>query len=52
MNLYAYCLSDEVTAGAVEHVVGVAGARARLVERAGISAVVSEYDEEKIAVTR
>jgi hypothetical protein len=53
VNLYVYCLSDEVTAGAVENEVGVAGASLRLVEHAGISAVVSEYDdEEKIAVTR
>ncbi|HEY0375825.1 MAG TPA: GvpL/GvpF family gas vesicle protein [Pyrinomonadaceae bacterium] len=52
MNLYAYCLSDEVTAGAVENVAGVAGARPRLVERAGISAVVSECGDEKMAVTR
>jgi hypothetical protein len=52
MNLYVYCLSDEVTAGAVENVVGMAGARPRLVEHAGISAVASEYDDEKIAVTR
>ena len=52
MNLYAYCLSDEVTAGAVENVTGVAGASVRLVERAGISAVVSEFVDEKIAVTR
>ena len=52
MNLYAYCLGDEVTAGAVENELGVAGAHPRLVERAGIAAVVSEYDDEKIAVTR
>ncbi|HWS99437.1 MAG TPA: GvpL/GvpF family gas vesicle protein [Pyrinomonadaceae bacterium] len=52
MNLYAYCLSDDVAAGAVEDVAGVAGASPRLVERAGISAVVSECGDEKIAVTR
>jgi hypothetical protein len=52
MNLYVYCLSDEVTAGAVENEVGVAGARPRLIEHAGISAVVSPLDDEKIAVTR
>lgn len=52
MNLYVYCLSDEATAGAVEDSAGVAGARARLVGRAGIRAVVSEFGEERIAVTR
>ncbi len=52
MNLYVYCLSDEVEAGAVEGLVGVAGARPRLVERAGINAVVSEFGEERVGVTR
>ncbi|HYG80210.1 MAG TPA: GvpL/GvpF family gas vesicle protein, partial [Pyrinomonadaceae bacterium] len=52
MNLYAYCLGDEVAVGSVEDVAGVAGARPRLVERAGISAVVSPFAEEQIAVTR
>ena len=52
MNLYAYCLGDEVTAGSIEDSAGVAGARPRLVERAGISAVVSPFGDEKIAVTR
>ena len=41
-----------MTAGAVEGVDGVGGARPRLVERAGIYAVVSEFGEERIAVTR
>jgi len=52
MNLYAYCLGDEATAVAVGDVAGVAGARPRLVARAGLTAVVSEYGEERIAVTR
>ena len=52
MQLYVYCLGDEVKADWVEGVVGVGGARPRLVERAGIRAVVSEYGDEKIGVTR
>ena len=52
MNLYAYCLSDELKAGSVGDVDGVGGARTRLVEGAGISAVVSEFGDERIAVTR
>lgn len=52
MNLYVYCLSDEAKAVSVSDVAGVAGARARLVESAGISAVVSEFGDERIAVTR
>jgi hypothetical protein len=52
VNLYVYCLSDEVTAGAVGDVAGVGGERPRIVERAGLSAVVSPYGDKKIAVTR
>ena len=52
MNLYVYCLSDAVKAGSVEGVMGVAGARPRLFGRAGISVVVSEFGDERIAVTR
>ena len=52
MNLYAYCLSDEVVSGIDESVVGVAGAVPRLLERGEIRAVVSDFGEERVAVTR
>lgn len=52
MKLYAYCLSDEVTAGAVESETGVAGAGPRLLRRGEISAVVSDFADERAAVTR
>ena len=45
-------MSDEAKAGPVWEVDGVGGARTRLVESAGISVVVSEFGEERIAVTR
>ena len=52
MSLYVYCLSDDAKAGSAAGSVGVGGARPRLVERAGIFAVVSPFGEESIAVTR
>lgn len=52
MNLYVYCLSDEVTTDALESVRGIAGAQPRLVRCAGLQAVVSPCGEERIAVTR
>lgn len=52
MKLYAYCLSDEVTARMIEPVEGLAGARPYLIERDEIRAVVSEFDDERAAITR
>lgn len=52
MSLYAYCLSDEVTAGAVESIKGVANERPRLIRRGGLAAVVSAFKDERAAVTR
>jgi hypothetical protein len=52
MKLYAYCLSDEVTARMIESVAGLAGAKPYLIERGEIRAVVSEFADEKAAVTR
>ncbi len=52
MKLYAYCLSDEVEEDEFEVVEGVAGATARLLESEGIKAVVSDFSESSVAVTR
>src|ERR1051326_6792806 len=51
-NLYAYCLSDEVTEGAIESATGIAGAKPKLVRCGEIAAVVSEFDDEQVKVTR
>ena len=52
MKLYAYCLSDEVTASTVESEIGLASAPPRLIRCGGISAVVSDLDESQVIVTR
>ena len=52
MNLYVYCLSDEVTVELVEAVTGIAGATPHLHRHAVTAAVVSPFGDEKIAVTR
>ena len=53
MNLYAYCLSDEVTAEMLESVAGVEGAGApRLIQYGGIRAVVGEFEAKSVSVTR
>ena len=52
MNLYAYCLSDEVTPAAIESAQGVQGAAARLIDYKSIRAVVSLFDGERAEVTR
>ncbi len=52
MNLYVYCLSDEVTAEPVESVTGIAGSTPRLLRHGEMAAVVSPFGDEKIAVTR
>ncbi|HEX8186674.1 MAG TPA: GvpL/GvpF family gas vesicle protein, partial [Blastocatellia bacterium] len=52
MNLYAYCLSDEVTPGVIDLAQGVAGAQARLIECGSLKAVVSDFDGERAQVTR
>lgn len=51
MKLYAYCLSDEVTPRMIESVVGISGVRPRLVMCREMAAVVSEFDDERVAVT-
>ena len=51
MNLYVYCLSDELAAGVVESVAGMSGAQPRLICRGDIKAVVSDFDEQ-VMVTR
>ena len=52
MSLYAYCLSDEVTALALETIRGVAGATPILIEHEGLAAVVSDYESDSVSVTR
>lgn len=52
MALYAYCVSDEVTTDAIESVVGLAGEKPRLIERAGLKAVISDFKDEQVAITR
>ncbi|MDQ3818108.1 MAG: GvpL/GvpF family gas vesicle protein [Acidobacteriota bacterium] len=52
MNLYAYCLSDEVTDEMVESVVGLAGAKPQLVRCGEIVGVASEIDGGQVEVTR
>jgi hypothetical protein len=50
--LYLYCLSDEATARVLLGVAGVGGVAPRLVDYDGLSAVVSEFAEASVAVTR
>jgi hypothetical protein len=52
MNVYAYCLSDEIADDSLEALAGVGGAKPRLVRREGVAAVVSEFDGDAVAVTR
>src|SRR4051794_40077505 len=52
MSLYAYCLSDEVATGVVEPLVGMAGAPPRVILHGGIAAIVSDFEDERVAVTR
>lgn len=52
MKLYAYCLSDEVTAQSLESVVGLADGAARLIRWGEIAAVVTEFAADTVAVTR
>ena len=52
MNLYAYCLSDEVTDNTIKSEIGMAGAKPRLIRCGEIAAVVGEFDGEQVNVTR
>jgi hypothetical protein len=52
MNLYAYCLCQEMDWSTLETVTGVAGARPFVMPYDGIVAVVSKVDGSPIAVTR
>lgn len=52
MNLYAYCVSDEITTSTIESVTGVAGAGTRVVQYEKLAAVVSKFDGEQVAVSR
>ena len=52
MNLYAYCLSDEVTESMTESVAGLSDVKLRTVRCGEIVAVVSEFSDEQVKVTR
>jgi len=52
MNLYAYCLSDEVTSDALDEITGIEDRPARLICYESIKAVVSDMNSERVAVTR
>jgi hypothetical protein len=52
MTLYAYCLSDELTAGMLEDAAGVGGQGPRLLEHEGISVAVSDFEGERVSVER
>src|SRR5205085_2780008 len=51
MSLYVYCLSDELDAAAFEGLTGVGGASARVLSLGRIAAVVSEFEDESVALT-
>ena len=52
MRLYAYCLSEEATPETLEGVAGVDGVRPRLIRKGALALVVSEFEGERVAVTR
>ena len=52
MNVYAYCLGDELTEGPVEACAGVGGGAVRVAGCGGLWAVVSEFEGERAGVTR
>jgi hypothetical protein len=52
MNVYAYCLSDEIAADSLEALKGIGGATTRLLWRGGVAAVVSDFAGDAVAVTR
>jgi hypothetical protein len=51
MSLYVYCLGDELSRGSVEGLAGVDGAAVRLLSLGHLSALVSETEDEPLAVT-
>lgn len=52
MRFYVYCLCDELADAPLEELTGVGGARVRLLPFGGLSAVASEFEGERAAVTR
>jgi hypothetical protein len=52
MNFYAYCLSDEVTASAIDGARGVAGQPPRLIHLGAFRVVASSFDGERVQLTR
>jgi hypothetical protein len=49
---YLYCLSDDLASGVLDETVGIADSAPRLIEVDGIGAVVSEFNDSSIAITR
>ena len=52
MKLYAYCVIEELPAGAVDSMPGIDGAQSFLLQSGNLAAVVSASEEERIDVTR
>ena len=52
MNLYAYCLSDEVTPDLIDRSQGLEGVAARVIEYESIKAVVSDFHGERAQTNR
>jgi hypothetical protein len=52
MRFYVYCLSNESDDAPFEELSGVGGARVRLLPFGNLSAVASEFEGERVAVTR
>jgi hypothetical protein len=52
MSLYVYCLNDEIAAGAIEAIIGMASEKPRLLHRGEIRAVVSDFADGQVPVTR
>src|ERR1044072_6013606 len=50
MSLYVYCLSDDLSEAAFEGLTGVGRARVQVLTLGGLAAVVSEVDDEVVAV--
>ncbi|HEX5706834.1 MAG TPA: GvpL/GvpF family gas vesicle protein [Pyrinomonadaceae bacterium] len=52
MSLYVYCLGRELAGKDVESLAGVGGATVRALECGGLTAVVSDFDEGRVALKR
>ena len=52
MNLYAYCLGDDIAPALIEPATGVGGAQPRLIRYQDTAAVVSEFNGETVPLSR